>query len=163
MAGTSTQPGDDDEAALRSRSSEDVLADHLRLRRSGDLEADLRRNYDPEVVILTARQVFRRHDGLRASAHRLWKALGDGSSYSYRYALSDDRVALLEWSGSNEQVRVRSGVDSYLIEDGWIRVQTIHYRVEDVALSTDTDPGGEPRPGVERVEDPDRLPGLTDG
>ncbi|MDT0276140.1 nuclear transport factor 2 family protein [Blastococcus goldschmidtiae] len=139
MAGPATQPGEDDRAALCPRGSEEVLADHLRLRRSGDLEEDLRRNYDPQVVILTARQVFRGHDGVRGSAHRLWKALGDGGSYSYVYALADDRVALLEWSGSKESVRVRSGVDSHLIEEGCIRVQTIHYRVEDVVLSADGD------------------------
>jgi hypothetical protein len=161
---TRSEVADEDQSALRARSSEEVLADHLRLRRSGDLDGDLRRNYDPQVVILTARQVFRGHDGLRASAHRLWKALGDGSSYSYTYALSDDRMALLEWTGSNDDVRVRCGVDSYLIEDGWIRVQTIHYRVEDVALSTDGDLlAGERRPGVHRVPDPDRESGLTDG
>jgi hypothetical protein len=157
-----TTPGNED-AGLRARPSEDVLADHLRLRRSGDLEADLRRNYHPQVVILTAREVFRGHDGLRASAHRLWKALGEGSSYRYTYALADDRMALLEWSGSNDRLRVRSGVDSFLIEDGWIRVQTIHYRVVDVALSTDGDLlDRAPNSGVHRVEDPDRLPRLTD-
>jgi hypothetical protein len=107
--------------------------------------------------------VFRGHDGLRASAHRLWKALGEGSSYRYTYALADDRMALLEWNGSNDKLRVRSGVDSFLIEDGWIRVQTIHYRVVDVALSTDGDLlDRAPNSGVQRVEDPDRLPRLTD-
>ncbi|WP_206340250.1 nuclear transport factor 2 family protein [Blastococcus litoris] len=161
---TTRSPADGDRAALAARTSEEVLADHLRLRRSGDLEADLRRNYDPQLVVLTAREVFRGHDGLRASAHRLWKALGDGSSYRYTYALADDRMALLEWSGSDEDVRVRCGVDSYLIEEGWIRVQTIHYRVEDVALSTDGDLlAGTPHPGVHRVDDPDRKSELTDG
>ncbi|WP_324277675.1 hypothetical protein [Blastococcus brunescens] len=59
---------------------------------------------------------------------------------------------------------MRSGVDSQLIESGWIRAQTIHHLVEDVALSTDGDLlAGASRPGVHRVQDPDRLPGLTDG
>jgi hypothetical protein len=158
------EPRNGSDAGLRGRSSREVLADHLRLRRSGNLEEDLDRNYHPEVVVLTAREVFRGYDGMRASAHRLWKALGDGGSYSYRYALADERMALLEWTGGNPDVLVRCGVDSYLIEDGWIRAQTVHYRVEDVALSTDGDLlSGARATGVEAVDDQDRLHDVTDG
>jgi hypothetical protein len=39
-------------------------------------------------------------------------------------------VAFLEWAYEDDKVRVRDGVDSYLIEDGKIVVQTIHYTVE---------------------------------
>jgi hypothetical protein len=45
-------------------------------------------------------------------------------------------MALLEWRGGDDRFRVRCGVDSYLIEDGWITAQTIHYRVEDLTMST---------------------------
>ncbi|TYP88583.1 nuclear transport factor 2 family protein [Blastococcus xanthinilyticus] len=148
---------------LRARSCREVLADRLRLRRAGELEEDLRRNYHPDLVVLTAREVFRGHDGLRASAHRLWKAIGGGGSYRYSFALADERTALLEWSGRDADVLVRCGVDSYLIEDGWIRAQTIHYRVEDVALSTDGDLlAATGTPQAHRDDDPDRLPSLTD-
>ncbi|WP_164704595.1 nuclear transport factor 2 family protein [Blastococcus litoris] len=138
--------------ALRSRGSRDVLAAHLRARKAGDLERDLRENYSPEVVVLTAREVFRGHDGVRRSAHRLWAAIGSGGSYTYSHVLADDRMGLLEWRGSDDQALVRCGVDSYLIEDGWITAQTIHYRVEDLSLSTT---------GSTATND-DELPSLTD-
>jgi hypothetical protein len=48
---------------------------------------------------------------MRSSAHRRWKALGDGS-FTYRYVLADDRIALPERTGSNEDVVVRCGADS---------------------------------------------------
>jgi hypothetical protein len=139
--------------ALRSRPSRDVLAAHLRLRRAGDLERDLRENYSRDVVVLTAQDVFRGHDGVRRSAHRLWAAIGTGGSYTYTQVLADDRMCLLEWRGSDDQVLVRCGVDSYLIEDGWITAQTIHYRVEDLSLSTT---------GQIASADEDRMPSLTD-
>ncbi len=66
--------------------------------------------------------------------------------------LADDRVCLLEWRGGDDRFRVRCGVDSYLIEEGWITAQTIHYRVEDLALSTS---------GEHVVADQDWLPALT--
>lgn len=143
----------DREPALRHRSSRDVLDSHLRLRRAGDLERDLRENYSPHVVVLTARAVFRGHDGVRHSAHRLWRAVGESGSYTYSHVLADDRTALLEWRGGDDRFRVRCGVDSYLIEDGWITAQTIHYRVEDLTLSTT---------GDIVTGDPDRMSALTD-
>jgi hypothetical protein len=36
----------------------------------------------------------------------------------------------LEWAYEHDIVRVRDGADSYLIEDGKILAQTIHYTVE---------------------------------
>ena len=39
-------------------------------------------------------------------------------------------MASTECSGSDDKVRVRDGADSYLIENGKIVVQTIHYTVE---------------------------------
>ncbi|MGY1608449.1 MULTISPECIES: nuclear transport factor 2 family protein [unclassified Geodermatophilus] len=139
-------------SALRGRSSRDVLTAHLDLRKAGDLERDLRENYSPRVVVLTARQVFRGHEGVRRSAHRLWAAIGHGGAYAYSQVLADDRMCLLEWRGGDDHVEVRCGVDSYLIEDGWITAQTIHYRVDDLDLSTY---------GPQVSADPDRLPFLT--
>ena len=126
-------------AALLHRNSREVLAAHLRLRKAGDLERDLWENYSPDVVVLTARAVFRGHEGVRRSAHRLWLALGETGSYTYSHVFADDRMALLEWRGGDERRQIRCGVDSYLIENGWIAAQTIHYRVEDLALSTTGD------------------------
>ena len=44
--------------------------------------------------------------------------------------LQTERVALLEWTYEDAEVRVRDGVDTYLLEDGKIVAQTIHYTVE---------------------------------
>ncbi len=144
------------EPALRHRSSRDVLAAHLRLRKAGELEQDLRENYSSYVVVLTARAVFRGHDGVRRSAHRLWAAIGAEGAYTYSQVFADDRMCLLEWRGGDDRFRVRCGVDSYLIEDGWITAHTIHYRVEDLTLSTVgdqvfADPDPLPPPGGERT------------
>jgi hypothetical protein len=157
-----------DRSDLRRRTSREVLAHHLRLRTDGDLEQDLLDNYHPDVVLLTAREVFRGHDGVRASAHRLWRAVGKGD-YTYHHVLADDRMAMLEWSAGNDRVIVRFGVDSYLIENGWITAQTIHYLVEDAELSTSGsllsaqgDAGKDPA-GKDPADDPSRLRNLAEG
>jgi hypothetical protein len=120
------------------RSAADVLQDHLQLRAAAHLEQDLRRNYATDVVILTAREVLRGHEGVRASAALLYEA-GAGHEYTYHLTIADDRMAMLEWSAVGHDVRIVEGVDSYLIEDGLIKAQTIHYKVESRELSVSWD------------------------
>jgi hypothetical protein len=116
------------------RSAADVLQDHLRLREAAELEEDLARNYATDVVLLSARGVLRGHDGVRASAAFLYEA-GAGHEYCYHLTIVDDRMAMLEWSATGHEMRIVDGVDSYLIEDGLIKAQTIHYRVRSRELS----------------------------
>ena len=45
--------------------------------------------------------------------------------------LADGPMAFLEWTVDQGPYRIRDGADSYLVENGKIRMQTIHYTVED--------------------------------
>ncbi len=116
------------------RFAADVLQDHLRLREAGELEEDLRRNYATDVVLLSARGALHGHEGVRTSAAFLYEAAA-GHEYCYHMTVVDDRMAMLEWSAVGHEMRIVDGVDSYLIEDGVIKAQTIHYRVRSRALS----------------------------
>jgi hypothetical protein len=146
-----------------SRTAEEVLEDHLRRRREGDLEGDLRANYHPDVVLLTAKHVRRGHDGVRDSAHLLWQAVADGGDFRYDSVLADDRMAFLEWRARTEELRVTCGVDSYLLEDGLITAQTIHYRVEHLALSVSAEALSEPgETGPTSEDDEARLHHMAD-
>jgi hypothetical protein len=120
------------------RSAADVLQDHLRLREAAELEEDLRRNYATDVVLLSARGVLRGHEGVRTSAAFLYEA-GAGHEYRYHLTIVGDRMAMLEWSASGHDMRIVDGVDSYLIEGGTIKAQTIHYRVQSRELSVSWD------------------------
>ncbi|MDQ2631391.1 MAG: nuclear transport factor 2 family protein [Actinomycetota bacterium] len=114
---------------MAARGIEEVLKDHLRLRERGELEQDIRRNYAPDVVLLTPTGSFHGHQGVRDSAQLLYKAIQDPECYQYDSIVCDDRVALLEWSARTEEMSITGGVDSFLIEDGKILVQTIRYTV----------------------------------
>ena len=116
-------------APAAGRAIKDVLDSHLALREEGDLEADLRRNYHRSVTVLTPTGVYHGHDGVRDCAKVLYDAIRDPGSYEYSSIICDDRVALLEWAAESEQMKITDGVDSFLIEDGLICVQTIRYTV----------------------------------
>ncbi len=125
---------DDD---LRARSPQEVFDDHLQLAAEHRFEEDIERNVAPDCVILERRGVFHGRDGARHLARLLEEELPD-APYVYTNRLLAGRVALLEWTAEflewtaeAERTRVRDGADSFVIENGWITAQTIHYTVED--------------------------------
>ena len=122
---------------LGSRTAQEVLDDHLNLAENwGEvgfergLEEDLHRNTSEDIVILINRGTFRGHEGVRQLAHMLGEELPEQRSFEYTYRAVEGRMAFLEWAYEDDNVRVRDGADSYLIENGNIVAQTIHYTVE---------------------------------
>jgi hypothetical protein len=80
------------------------------------------------VVLLTGTGIYRGHDGVRESAHILHTHFPHGH-YDYRNKLVEGEVAFLEWTGESPAGEVKDGADSYVIRDGKIIAQTIHYTV----------------------------------
>jgi hypothetical protein len=122
---------------LSSRTARQVLDDHLTIANNwvGEpferiLDEDLRRNVAEDIVILINRGVFRGHEGVKELAWMLAEELPEHRRFQYTHVAAEERIALLEWSYEDAEVRVRDGADSYLIEHGKIVAQTIHYTVE---------------------------------
>jgi hypothetical protein len=123
---------------LSTRPAQEVLDDHLNLtERFGAeenwqriVEEDIRRNVSEDMVILISRGTFRGHEGVRELARMLGEELPEHHAFEYTYRAVEGRMAFLEWAYEDDNVRVRDGADSYLIEDGKIVAQTIHYTVE---------------------------------
>jgi hypothetical protein len=117
-----------DEAALRARSPREVLEDHLALRKGSNLDDDIRRNYDPEVVLLSLTAARHGHRGVREMADELQRDCA-GNDYEYDEVLVNDEVGMLVWSARCPEGTITDGTDSYVVRDGRIAVQTIHYHV----------------------------------
>jgi hypothetical protein len=126
--GPPRRPPPHGEAGLRERSPDSVLRDHLMLRKLGDVESDIARNYSPAAVIVRGDRTYRGHDAIRTSASDLAKDLPDGR-FEYRALRVEQDMGFLEWSATNQDAVIEDGVDSFLIRDGWILIQTVHYTV----------------------------------
>lgn len=108
------------------RTTAEVFEDHLAKRRAGDTEGDIVANYSSDVILLTGTGVFKGHDGVRQSAEELSWYVGD-APFTYNHTLVEGEYAFLEWTAENSEVRVGDGADGFVIRDGKIIAQTIHY------------------------------------
>jgi SnoaL-like domain len=122
---------------LSRRSAREVLDDHLNIANQWVdlpleqiLEEELRRNVSEDIVVLINRGTFHGYEGVRELAQMLSEELPEHAAFDYTYVAAEGPVGLLEWTYEDSTVRVRDGVDSYLIENGKIVAQTIHYTLE---------------------------------
>ncbi|MGV2496765.1 nuclear transport factor 2 family protein [Pelagerythrobacter aerophilus] len=111
------------------RSTREVIEDHLALRREHDLGADVERNYADDLLVMAKDGVFRGKDGIRKTARILQENLPD-ATYRYELLRVADDYALLGWSATAANgARTRHGADAFVVKDGLIAVQIIHYDV----------------------------------
>jgi hypothetical protein len=112
----------------RTRGTHEVFSDHLALMRKGDVEADIRRNFAEDCVILTAYGVFHGHEGCRQAARLLHEQLG-AAQHAFSNLMWHGELAFLEWTARGDAARIDDGTHSYWIRDGRIQAMTIHYTV----------------------------------
>ncbi len=70
--------------------------------------------------------VHRGLDGIRACYRQLKRDLPN-ARYTYKVVIVEQDIGFLEWSADSDTYTVSDGADSYVIRDGYIRAQTIHY------------------------------------
>jgi len=110
------------------RTTTEVFEDHLARRLAGDIEGDIKENYSKDVIFLTGTGAFEGHDGVRKSASELGLYVGD-IPYEYNHTLVKGDYAFLEWTAKGKDKVVLDGADGFVIKDGKIVLQTIHYSV----------------------------------
>ncbi|HEX7030246.1 MAG TPA: nuclear transport factor 2 family protein [Gammaproteobacteria bacterium] len=113
-----------------TRSTRDVFEDHLRLREGGRLEEDLERNYADDVLLLSEDGPMIGHDALRTSAAKLRHQL-PGGRFEYLRKCVRDEYAFLLWRGESRESTIHDGADTFVIRDGRIVMQSIHYVIRE--------------------------------
>jgi hypothetical protein len=111
-----------------TRSAGEVFEAHLEAAARGDVETDIEENFGTDVVLLTGVGIFRGHAGVRLS-RAILAADAPEARFRYLTRLVDGEFAFLEWRADADAIEIDDGADSFLVQDGLIRVQTIHYTV----------------------------------
>jgi hypothetical protein len=114
---------------VTTRSTIEVLEDHLERPERGDIEGDLEHNYAQDIVLLCEKGVLKGRDAVRMSAKALADQLPD-ARFRYPFKAVDGAHALLHWSAQSPNAVVDLGVDTFVIRDGRIVLQTVSYPVE---------------------------------
>lgn len=110
------------------RTTQEVFEDHLKCRLKGDAIGDAWRNYDARVLLLSSRGVFEGRKGVLSSAEILDRDLKNGTFEFNTVRIKNDYV-FLEWTGTSEGTFINDGADSFVIKNGKIVFQSIHYTV----------------------------------
>lgn len=111
-----------------SRTTREVIDDHISCRQRGDLEADIRRNYAEDVVMLTSHGPDKGHDAVRRFGAILRKHVpGD---YEIVAEETDGRFGFIAWRAREPGKSVEDGADSFVVENGRIVFQSIHYSLQ---------------------------------
>lgn len=113
---------------IMARSTAEVIDDHLRRREAGDLEGDLETNYAADIILLCEHGPRHGRAGVRQSAQQLAKQIPD-ASFEYPAKVIEGEFALLLWRGESPQGRAEHGVDSFVVRDGRIVMQSVAYEV----------------------------------
>lgn len=103
---------------------QEVLNRHLDLSRSQS-ERDFLECYREGSFLVMRSGVRRGIEGIRACYRQLNQELPN-ACYTYNVIIVEQDVAFVEWSADSDTHTVADGVDSYVIEKGYIRAQTIH-------------------------------------
>lgn len=111
-----------------TRNTETVFRDHLARADRGDIDNDIGLNFSSDCVLLTTYGRFEGHGGVRQAADLLARQIPH-ARYCYTQQTVHGEIAFLEWTADGGNACVRDGADSFLIQDGRIKVMTIHYTV----------------------------------
>lgn len=111
------------------RSTEEVLDDHPRCRSAGDIERDLERNYATDVVILSSTRAAEGHDAARWFHAILRNHVPGDFEFPVKHIRGP--YAFIEWRAREPGRSDEDGADSFVIENGRIVLQTIHYTLQE--------------------------------
>jgi len=114
---------------VRTRSTIEVLEDHLERRERGDIKGDLEHNYAQDIVSPCEKGVLMGRDAVRTSAKVLADQLPD-AGFCFPFKAVNGEHALLHWNARSANGYVDLGVDTFLIRDGYIVLQTVSYQLK---------------------------------
>ena len=113
--------------AATSRTPQEVFQHHAEVLIAGDIDGIVS-DYADDAVFITPEGVRRGKDGVREGFVKL---LGDVPSAEWNVPtqIFEGDILFIEWSADSDKTRVEDGVDTFVIRDGLIHVQTVRYTV----------------------------------
>jgi ketosteroid isomerase-like protein len=111
---------------MPERTPEEVFAHHGQALGGEDLEAIVA-DYSEDAILVVQKQVYRGRDGARQVFTQLLSDVPQAEWELDTVFVND--VLYLEWKATGGGRQVEDGIDTFIFQDGMIRVQTVVYTV----------------------------------
>jgi ketosteroid isomerase-like protein len=112
---------------MATRTPEEVFAHHGQALGGEDLEGILA-DYTDDAILIVQGKVYRGKDGARQVFTQLLSDVPQ-AAWDLGTVFADD-VLYLEWKATGGGRKVEDGIDTFVFQDGMIRVQTVVYTVQ---------------------------------
>jgi ketosteroid isomerase-like protein len=110
------------------RSAGDVFRDHLLAVNSGDMQTILK-DYADHAQMLTAQGALKGRAGVEAFYTQAFSML-PGAQVAVKQTVAGENCLLVWWSAESSVGRIDDGIDTFVIEDGLIVLQTPTFTVQ---------------------------------
>jgi len=111
---------------LSRRTPEEVFAHHAQALGAEDLDG-IMLDYGDTSCLITSSGVLRGKDAIRGFFADVLKALPQ-AQWNVKTTFADDAL-FLEWTADSPRASVADGVDTFVFQDGLIRLQTVRCTV----------------------------------
>lgn len=111
---------------MATRTPEEVFAHHGQALGAEDLD-EIVSDYTDDAILVVQRQVYRGKEGARQVFTQLLSDVPQ-AQWELDTTFADD-VLYLEWKATGGGRTVQDGIDTFIFQDGMIRVQTVVYTV----------------------------------
>ena len=111
-----------------TRSPDDVLQDHVRAVNSGDMQAILA-DYADHAQVLTAQGALKGKPGVEAFFTQALTLL-PGAQLAVDKTVAGESCLLVWWSAESSAGRIEDGIDTFVIDEGLITLQTPTFTVQ---------------------------------
>ncbi|HET7280137.1 MAG TPA: nuclear transport factor 2 family protein [Dermatophilaceae bacterium] len=112
---------------MTTRTPQEVFAHHGQSLGAEDLE-EIVADYADDAILIVQKQVYRGKDGARQVFTQLLSDVPQ-AHWELDQTFADD-VLYLEWKAAGGGRKIDDGIDTFIFEDGMIRVQTVIYTVQ---------------------------------
>ena len=113
---------------MATRTPQEVFGHHGQSLGAEDLE-EIVADYADDAILIVQGKVHRGKDGAREVFTQLLSDVPQ-ATWDLNQVFEDD-VLYLEWKATGGGRKVEDGIDTFIFEDGMIRVQTVVYHVQD--------------------------------
>lgn len=107
------------------RTAQDVFKHHAQAMVAGDMD-DIVSDYADDALFITNAGVLHGRGGVRQGFTKIFAELPQ-ARFDVRTRILEGDVLSLEWAATGTGSRADDGVETFLVRDGQIVLQTVHY------------------------------------